>query len=152
MRRLYQIVVRVIYTVFWPLFGIYLHNSHRARVLVKNGDKILLVKSTYGSRRWELPGGGVEKGETARQAARRELEEETNLTVAEKRLEHIASERICNNTLGWPKMNVDFFQVSSADEAKISRALEVVDLRWFDISDLPDRVNRCVSVALTHAS
>ncbi|MCA9308950.1 NUDIX domain-containing protein [Candidatus Saccharibacteria bacterium] len=152
MKHLYQVAVRVLYAVLWPLFGIYLHNSHRARVLVKNGNKILLVKSTYGSRRWELPGGGVEKGETARQAARRELEEETSLMVAEKKLEHVASERISNNKLGWPKMNVDFFRVDSADEAKISRAFEVVELQWFDVNELPDKVNSCVSVALAHTS
>lgn len=151
MKHLYQLVVRIAYTVLWPLAGLYLHNSHRSRVLVKNGSKILLVKSTYGSRRWELPGGGVSRGETARQAASRELREETSLKAG-KKLEHIASERICNNKLGWPKMNVDFFQVSCTDEAKISRPLEVIELGWFDVSGLPDKVNRCVSVALKHAS
>ena len=39
-------------------------------------QKVLLIQDTY-SRRWELPGGGVEKNETAHQGLIREFIEET---------------------------------------------------------------------------
>lgn len=43
-------------------------------------NKVLIVKSlSYG--KWELPGGGVDEGETDHQALIRELKEETGLNV-----------------------------------------------------------------------
>ncbi|MBI5061189.1 MAG: NUDIX domain-containing protein [Candidatus Aenigmarchaeota archaeon] len=45
--------------------------------VVFRGKKILLIKDSYG--RWSLPKGHIEKGETAEQAALREIKEETGI-------------------------------------------------------------------------
>ena len=51
-------------------------------LLIENGS-VLLVKVTYGPNKglWMLPGGIVEDGESIEEAAIREFEEETGLTV-----------------------------------------------------------------------
>ena len=46
------------------------------RILALRGDEVLLVRMTY-LRDWYLPGGGVDRGESLRAAALRELREET---------------------------------------------------------------------------
>lgn len=52
----------------------------RAQAIVVEGDRILLVKTHLGSRDdYELPGGGIESGETPEEAAIRELFEETGI-------------------------------------------------------------------------
>lgn len=58
------------------------------RVIVfDNEEKLLLVRQHHdGKDIWMAPGGGIEKGETAMQAAVREVKEETNLDVKIERL------------------------------------------------------------------
>lgn len=50
-------------------------------IAVKNG-KLLLVKQYKGphSGKWELPGGGIEAGETAEDTLRREFREEVGIS------------------------------------------------------------------------
>ncbi|MEM2447491.1 MAG: NUDIX hydrolase [Candidatus Bathyarchaeia archaeon] len=52
-------------------------------VFIKSRSKVLLIKRRFnpGSGRWSIPGGLIELGETVREAALREVYEETGLTV-----------------------------------------------------------------------
>ena len=60
-------------------------HTHGALVAIWHGPELLLVESSY-RRGWSLPGGGIGKGETARQAAVRELVEEVGLRVRAEQL------------------------------------------------------------------
>ena len=50
-------------------------------VVVRAHNRILLVRHAYGTRKWSLPGGGLEQGELIHDAGRRETKEETGLDV-----------------------------------------------------------------------
>jgi 8-oxo-dGTP pyrophosphatase MutT (NUDIX family) len=52
-------------------------------VLTRQGE-VLLVRHTYGdTTSWELPGGGVKRGEEPADAARREVREELGLDIGD---------------------------------------------------------------------
>jgi 8-oxo-dGTP pyrophosphatase MutT (NUDIX family) len=46
-----------------------------------DGDRVLLVRHTYGHDQWDIPGGGIHRGEEPLAAARREMEEELGVTI-----------------------------------------------------------------------
>ena len=50
-------------------------------VIVNDENKILLLKATYTDKRWGLPGGSLEPGETIHEALIRECKEEIGLDV-----------------------------------------------------------------------
>ena len=67
--RLADPLRRVVWSVLRPRF-------RSVSVIAASGESILLVRHSYGSRRWTFPGGGVGRNETPEQAARREMREE----------------------------------------------------------------------------
>jgi 8-oxo-dGTP pyrophosphatase MutT (NUDIX family) len=54
---------------------------HGVKCVLTDGDRVLLVRHTYGRRDWDLPGGSPKRGERFRDAARREMHEELGLTI-----------------------------------------------------------------------
>jgi 8-oxo-dGTP pyrophosphatase MutT (NUDIX family) len=64
--------------VYWKVLR---PQVHGALVAIWHNGEILLVKNSY-VRYWSLPGGYVHRGETGRDAAIRELLEETGLRAA----------------------------------------------------------------------
>jgi ADP-ribose pyrophosphatase YjhB (NUDIX family) len=55
-------------------------------IIIDDLKRVLLVHQTYGNKLWSLPGGMVDEGETAWNAATRELNEEVNIYVNEMEL------------------------------------------------------------------
>jgi 8-oxo-dGTP pyrophosphatase MutT (NUDIX family) len=62
-----------------------------ADALIRDPDGRVLLVRRADDRRWAMPGGWVDPGETPAQAAVREAFEETGLVVADPQLRHIAT-------------------------------------------------------------
>jgi 8-oxo-dGTP diphosphatase len=80
LRRLgYRLAYRLL-QVFW-----FIARPHKRGVkcLVTCHDRVLLVRHTYGSHAWDVPGGAMKRGEAPLSAARREMEEELGLDAVE---------------------------------------------------------------------
>jgi 8-oxo-dGTP pyrophosphatase MutT (NUDIX family) len=89
--------------------------------------ELLLVRHTYGPARWELPGGGVHRGEEPLAAIRRELREELGLDV---------EKAILLATMPGPgrfhRHRTHLFRVDIAEPRVRADPVEIAETRWCD--------------------
>ena len=104
------------------------------RVIARRQDgHVVLVKHTYIAG-WHLPGGGVDSGETAPEAAARELAEECGLkpTGLPHLLAVFANHRIFRGD------HVLLFEVTAWEPCPTCNEGEIEAIGWFDPSDPPE--------------
>ncbi len=103
------------------------------RGVVADADgRVLLVEHTYVPG-WHLPGGGVERGETAAQALARELEEEAGVKpTAAPRLISIHS-----NHRSYPGDHVLVYRVEAWKPCSATSRGEIHQVGWFAPDRLP---------------
>lgn len=80
------------YLLAIPIWAV-AHFTTRTRVLVVCKGEVLLVQGWLSTGSWLAPGGGVRSHETARQAAQRELFEETGIRVKPQELQSLGRMR-----------------------------------------------------------
>lgn len=98
-------------------------------------DRVLLVRLSYGHKRWALPDGGVEREESFRDAAIREVKEEVGIAVSEAEFfyEYHTSLQYRKNTTQCFAMKV------SSPEFTIDEQ-EIAEAGWFPPGGLPENV------------
>jgi ADP-ribose pyrophosphatase YjhB (NUDIX family) len=102
-------------------------------VLVRGGE-VLLVRHTYGDRRWSLPGGLMRRGEAPEATARREMSEELGLDISAWRglgdMRFIGTERA---------RHVVACLSATAPEGELElNAAEIHEIAWFRRDTLPE--------------
>lgn len=100
-------------------------------MLLINEGKILLVKHTYQPD-WYTIGGGVESGETPRQAMERELKEEVGATLTTP-LELFSVYYSRNEK----RDDYIIFYIGHGCTQEVMTSPEISEQRWFPINDLP---------------
>ena len=130
-------VRRVAYRVAHRLLRVYWRfarpQTRGVKCVVREGDAVVFVRHAYGDRRlWELPGGGIKRGEEPRDAAAREAREELGLDLADWR------------TLGTVKVygysrqtTLSCFEAVSPGRALTVDAGEIAEARWCALAAPP---------------
>jgi ADP-ribose pyrophosphatase YjhB (NUDIX family) len=111
-----------------------------AAVIFEDGRVLLQRRDDTG--RWGLPGGGVEPGESVRQAVIREVREETGLLVEPIRLIGVYSDPVHHQVVTYPDGNIIHY-VSTVFECVVHGGAlacgdESLALDWFDPDTLPE--------------
>jgi 8-oxo-dGTP pyrophosphatase MutT (NUDIX family) len=103
------------------------------KCVVTRGDDVLLVRHTYGDRReWQLPGGGLRRGEPPGAAAIREAREELGITGA-------AWAPLGTTTLDGHKTTTLHAFHATHDGPLTTDPGEIAEARWFPLAALPQQ-------------
>jgi ADP-ribose pyrophosphatase YjhB (NUDIX family) len=108
------------------------------RGLVHDADQnsVFLIRHTYVPG-WQLPGGGVEVGETAIEALQRELFEEGNIEIAEQPV----LKSIHFNRRASRRDHVAFYLIDSYRQAAPKLPdREIAEAGFFPLDRLPDQI------------
>ena len=104
------------------------------RTAVFDGEnRVLLVRHSYGTG-WLLPGGGVERGETLFESAKREIREEAGIIAQEEPV----LQGICLNDELFPGDHVAVLTLRKFSEAPWTPSLEISHRQFFATDRLPD--------------
>lgn len=131
-------VRRVAYRVAHRLLRVYWRfarpHTRGVKCVVREGDAVVFVRHAYGDRRlWELPGGGIKRGEEPRAAAAREAREELGVDLDDWRpLGTVLARRHGRRT------TISCFEGRPGGRAIVMDEGELRDARWCPPDDAPE--------------
>lgn len=126
---------KILYYLAWPLLWFVTPLSRRVRVIVIYDNKCILVQNWFGSGLWDLPGGGIKFGESAEDAAVRELREELRLHVDD--LRKLTTQPIVLKK-GGLTMRLEYFQATISPDEEIVQNWEIRRVSWIPMGELAD--------------
>ncbi|NOZ71048.1 MAG: NUDIX domain-containing protein [Chloroflexi bacterium] len=112
-------------------------------ILCDEAGRILLVRHTYGSRRWYLPGGGGSGDETAAEALLREMREETGFEVEITRLVGVYYW-----TGAYKRDHIFVFACRRLGGSLQIQQGEIAEAGWFSLENLPSPLDPGLPQAL----
>lgn len=102
-------------------------------VVIDDGGAVLLVRHGYAAG-WHLPGGGVERGETIYESARREILEESGIVAEEELKLH----GMFLNDANFKGDHVAVLVVRKFRREPFKPTLEIAEARFFAAEALPE--------------
>jgi 8-oxo-dGTP pyrophosphatase MutT (NUDIX family) len=138
----YRIAYRVL-QVFWFVAR---PTKEGVKCVVTCRDRVLLVRHTYGSRAWDVPGGAIKRGEPPLAAARREMDEELGLGGAE----WVGIGEIRGN-VDHRRDRIHCFRVEMCEPSLAVDRGELAVVDWFARDALPDDLAPYVGSVIARA-
>jgi 8-oxo-dGTP diphosphatase len=108
-------------------------------IFVVREGKILLGKrkNVSGDGHWGLPGGHFEMFESLIECGKRELKEETGLTVDSLTFLHLVNDPLSEK--GTHYIHINFLADNTRGEPRLMEPEKCSEWRWFDLNSLPPK-------------
>lgn len=122
--------------LYWRIFR---PKTNGVKVAVKNiNGQLLLVRNTYGSKTWNLPGGGFKpRKQTPEEAAIREIREELRISI------HDAHELFVYESSAEAKKD-RIICLEAYTDTQPSPSTEIREAQFFNIASLPSDISTAV--------
>ena len=111
----------------------------RATIYNTNTKKVLLLQRNDGDNAWEIPGGKRENNEDIDDALKREVKEETGLTINEYKLVYV-SPIFENHPVLKPFLNIGYLCLVDNSDVFISD--EHIDYKWVSVEELVNHLDK----------
>ena len=105
------------------------------KCVLTRGDRVLLVRHTYGDRHWDLPGGRIKRDEPALKTAQREMHEELGVLI-----EDWAPIGVVSRRADFRRDRMQVFQADLRDGEIELDPGELATGHWFARRELPTDV------------
>jgi 8-oxo-dGTP pyrophosphatase MutT (NUDIX family) len=116
------------------------------KAVIIDGQKVLLVQHTYGSRSWDFPGGRIKRHESPLSAVSREMAEELGIASARwERLGEVTGE------MHHRRDTLCCYRAELSDPTLELELSELGAVRWFARDRLPAELGRYVPAILALA-
>lgn len=123
--------------VYWFVFR---PRTRGVKCLIEHDGKWLLIRNSYGSGGWTLPGGGCKRGEPPERTVEREVAEEVGITLSGLRaLGSFYTDR------EYKRDTVHCFHATVTSPDHRIDGKEVEEAAWFDRDALPAKRSRTIA-------
>ena len=154
MINVYYFLARLLSPIAMLGFKIHqvLFHQSRARVILLNEQQeALLVKNALHPQKWTLPGGGINKNESALSAARREVYEELGLQLTDDQI-HLLATYDQQPRISYTAIIFVATIKKSSYHDKNRQKREIAQGKWWKVTDLPAELSEVARRALDELS
>lgn len=139
-KKLRQLLIPIGYHFARLYWFITRPTTRGVRCVIEHQEKFLLIRQNYGSGRWTVPGGGIEAGEAAHDAAVREVKEETGIDITDLVL--LGTHR---QVVEYKNDTVDLYSAKATTNQISIDPAEIKEARWFARNELPQNISQQVT-------
>ena len=115
------------------------------RCIIKDGNRVLLIRHTYGRKDYTVPGGGKNKNESIEQTAARETKEEVGIEITNIRL----VESLSFNK-EFKKDTIHICTAEAVSSEITADTAEIKEAAWFDLKKLPNNLSSVIEPYLKY--
>ncbi|OHA26454.1 MAG: hypothetical protein A3C06_02655 [Candidatus Taylorbacteria bacterium RIFCSPHIGHO2_02_FULL_46_13] len=131
MKKVVIFIKRILYTIVNPVQRVYWFlfrpDTRGVKCVLECNGHVLFVRLGYAHKGWTIPGGGVKRGESFEEAARREVQEEVGILV-----ENVRKIGEYKNTSQYKRDTVEVFYAAVAIPTFKVDGFEIVEAQWAD--------------------